>query len=99
MRSAYRFVLTSEHVGVARVLGLAVVAPADVGGEPQAPQDRGGQEEGAAGGVAVAEGDEERGQGGQGDADAPGGVHHGVLAGLEGDEEGDALQDQQRRPR
>jgi hypothetical protein len=86
----------AEQVTVARVLALSVVAPADVGGQPQAPQDGGGQQRVAACGLAVPNRAEQGGHGGQGQADAPRGVDHAVPSGLYGHGERHGHHHQQR---
>ena len=85
-----------QQVAVARVLVLAAVPPADVGGQPDAPQHRGGQQHVPAGGLAVASRGEQADQGDQGQADTPGRVDHAVPARPQGHGEGDGHHDQQR---
>ncbi len=85
-----------EQVAVARVLAFAVVAPGHVRGQPQAPDDRDGQQQVAARGLPVPGRGEQAGHRGQRDAEAPRRVHHGMPADLQGHGERDGHHDQQR---
>ena len=86
----------AEQVPVAGVLALAMIAPGDVAGQAQTPDDRGGQEQVAAGRLAVPGRGEQADHAGQGDAETPRGVDHAVLVDSSGDREGDGHHDQER---
>jgi hypothetical protein len=83
-------VVVAEHLGVARVLPLPVVAPADVDGQAQAPHGDEGEHGRADDGVADPEhaGDHEGHRRDRDEAEAPGHVDDAVPPGCPGHTEG-----------